>query len=104
MSMTRDEIAAERERCFDGQKQPENEYYDGVWYGWLSRTHIARAEQAELRAENERLRERVRELVALLREAVTAGLNPGGCIDKGPDGLTLEERIDAAIAKHGGAS
>lgn len=69
--MTRDEIAAERERfedLFHSRHQYEQFDANGMtrWDhakdGWNARAEIARAEQAELRAENERLRERVKEL------------------------------------------
>lgn len=72
--MTPDEIAAERERfdlwhqsrygwTWDGDIAPdmgEDERARARWLSWLARAEIARVEQAELRAENERLRERVR--------------------------------------------
>lgn len=69
MSMTPDEIEAERERFIstrDSRRHPVRGFGDQIVdpesCGWLSRAAIAHAEKAELQEEIDRLRERVREL------------------------------------------
>lgn len=60
--MNDQQIAAERERLEAEYSDPSVSHAPGYRNGWWKRAAIAHAEQAELQAEIDRLRERVREL------------------------------------------
>lgn len=95
--MTPEQIAAERERFIDAWMRSGKSYdlrFDHEnrkfiswevenhwWFSWMKRTEIAHAEKAELVAERDRLRDRVRELAELHLVHELRGIKKGSATD-----------------------